>query len=73
MIDRFKSLFEQQIFGVCTWLGEKLKMKTSQIRLFFIYASFLTLGSPIIVYLHLAFILRIKEFIKSSRTRVWDL
>jgi len=73
MIDRFKSLFEQKIFGVCTWLGEKLKMKTSQIRLFFIYASFLTLGSPIIVYLHLAFILRIKEFIKSSRTRVWDL
>jgi phage shock protein C len=73
MIDRFKSLFEQQIFGVCTWLGEKLKMKTSQIRLFFIYASFLTLGSPIIVYLHLAFILRIKEFIKSGRTRVWDL
>jgi len=73
MIEQIKSLFEQQIFGVCTWLGDKLKMKTSQIRLFFIYASFLTLGSPIIVYLHLAFIIRIREFIKSSRTRVWDL
>lgn len=65
--------FERYTFGVCTWLGDKLNMKSSQIRLFFIYASFITLGSPLIVYLHMAFILRIKEFIKTSRTRVWDL
>jgi phage shock protein C len=66
-------IFERQAFGVCAWLGDKLRMKSSQIRLFFIYASFLTLGSPLIVYLHMAFILKIKDYIKSSRTRVWDL
>jgi len=73
MIPRIQQFFERQAFGVCTWLGDKLHMKTSQIRLFFIYASFLTLGSPLIVYLHMAFILRIKEYMISSRTRVWDL
>ncbi|MBX7202120.1 MAG: PspC family transcriptional regulator [Bacteroidia bacterium] len=65
--------FEYQAFGVCAWLGEKLRMKTSKIRLFFIYTSFVTLGSPLVVYLPLAFVLKIKEYIQSSRSRVWDL
>ncbi len=73
MIQSISDFFERQAFGVCTWLGDKLRMKSSQIRLFFIYASFLTLGSPVIVYLHMAFILKIKNFIQSNRTRVWDL
>lgn len=73
MIQAILDFFEKQTFGVCTWLGDKLRLKTVQIRLFFIYASFLTLGSPLIVYLHMAFILRIKEFIQSNRSRVWDL
>jgi phage shock protein PspC (stress-responsive transcriptional regulator) len=73
MISHITNYFEKQAFGVCTWLGDKLRMKSSQIRLFFIYASFITLGSPLIVYIHMAFILRIKNMIQSSRTRVWDL
>lgn len=73
MIQNILDFFERQAFGVCTWLGDKLNMKRSNIRLFFIYASFLTLGSPLIVYLHMAFILKIKEYIQSSKTRVWDL
>lgn len=73
LIYSISDIFERQAFGVCAWLGDKLRMKSSQIRLFFIYASFLTLGSPLIVYLHVAFILKIKDYIKSSRTRVWDL
>ncbi|MCB0819378.1 MAG: PspC family transcriptional regulator [Bacteroidetes bacterium] len=73
MIKAILRFFEKQTFGVCTWLGDKLHMKSAQIRLFFIYASFLTLGSPLIVYLHMAFVLKIKEYIQSSRTRVWDL
>jgi phage shock protein PspC (stress-responsive transcriptional regulator) len=73
MISIITNYFEKQAFGVCAWLGDKLRMKSSQIRLFFIYASFITLGSPLIVYIHMAFILRIKNIIQSSRTRVWDL
>ena len=50
-----KDYFEKQAFGVCTRIGEKLHMQSSVIRLFFIYASFLTVGSPLIVYMILAF------------------
>lgn len=75
MIDKIKSFFEKFAFGVCTWWGGKLGMRTSKIRLFFIYLSFITLGSPIVIYLIMAFILEHKEFFKFKRKRktVWDL
>ena len=48
--------FEEQAFGVCSWLGKKLGIKTTNIRLYFIYLSFFTFGSPIIIYFMMAFI-----------------
>ncbi len=74
MITRIQNFFERQAFGVCEWWGEKLGLKTSRIRLFFIYASFLTLGSPLLIYLGMAFILEHKYFFKfRKRNTVWDL
>ncbi len=71
------SLFEFQIFGVCSWLGEKLGIKTTSIRMYFIYLSFFTFGSPIIVYLISSFILEHKHYFKPTvqrkRRSVWDL
>ena len=68
--------FEKELYGVCAWWGEKLRIKSSRIRLFFIYASFITFGSPLIVYLAMAFVLEHKEMIKKPfkrRSSVWDL
>ena len=31
-LNRSKSLLELQVFGVCTWMGEKLGMKATTIR-----------------------------------------
>ncbi len=74
MISAIKAFFEKQSFGVCTWWGEKLRIKTSDIRLFFIYVSFLTLGSPLIIYLAMAFLLEHKEYFKlRGRKSVWDI
>lgn len=74
MIDRIHTFFEKQAFGVCEWWGEKLGLRTSRIRIYFIYLSFLTLGSPLIVYLIMAFILEHKHFFKFRKRRtVWDL
>ncbi len=73
MIYKIQRFFEDQAFGVCTWWGEKLKVRTSQIRLFFIYASFLTFGSPIIIYLIMAFVLKMRNNWKKTRTSIWDL
>ncbi|MEM9981649.1 MAG: PspC domain-containing protein, partial [Bacteroidota bacterium] len=63
---------ELQAFGVCTRLGEKLGLATSSIRLFFIYLSFLTFGSPIFVYLALAFVMSMRKHLR-KRTTVWEI
>jgi phage shock protein PspC (stress-responsive transcriptional regulator) len=54
-------------FGVCTAIGEKLGIATSRIRMWFIYISFLTMGSPLIIYMVLAFWMNIKEYILNAR------
>jgi len=38
---KIKYFVENQAFGVCTRLGEKFKISSSSIRLYFIYTSFL--------------------------------
>ena len=75
MINRITFWFEQQAFGVCSWLGKKLGIRTTTIRMYFIYLSFFTVGSPVIIYFIMAFILEHKQFFKPGRKRpsVWDL
>ena len=67
-----KFLIEQNVFGVCERIGEKLKMPAKDIRLFFIYASCLTVGSPAIIYMILAFWMKMRAYIRGKRTPVWD-
>jgi len=62
-----KHFIEWQLFGVCSAIGEKMGIATSVIRRYFIYISFLTMGSPIIVYLFFAFWINIKNYIQFSR------
>lgn len=67
-----KSFFGDQLFGVCHRIALKIGVATSSVRLYFIYLSFLTLGSPIILYLILAFWLDIKKHVRKKRS-VWDI
>jgi phage shock protein C len=69
----FKSLIEQKAYGVCTKIGEKIGLSTRRIRVFFIYTSFLTLGSPVIIYMILAFWMNMRRYAREKRTAVWDL
>jgi len=64
---KLKHFIEWQVFGVCTAVGEKMGIATSAIRRYFIYISFLTLGSPVIFYLILAFWMNVKNYIKNSQ------
>lgn len=73
LMERIQMLVEQRVFGVCEYIGEKVGMKTSKIRLLFIYSSFLTFGSPVIIYLVMAFILEQKDAFKARRSTIWDL
>jgi phage shock protein PspC (stress-responsive transcriptional regulator) len=71
LIKGIQQFFEKQAFGVCTALGDKMGIATSSIRLFFIYASFLTFGSPIILYLSIAFVLNMRRHLR-RRSTIWD-
>ncbi|WP_020532380.1 PspC domain-containing protein [Flexithrix dorotheae] len=59
---------EKQAFGVCSKLGDTFGIPTYVIRRYFIYTSFLAFGSPIIVYLALAFWLNIKSYLRAGAT-----
>jgi hypothetical protein len=72
IIDKYKSLVEYRTYGVCSRMGERLNMPTKNIRFFFIYASCLTICSPVIIYMILAFWLKLKDYVKASRNPVWD-
>lgn len=66
-MNKLKQLIEWRAFGVCEPLGERLGISTSRIRMWFIYISFLTMGSPIIIYMVMAFWLNMKNYILSAR------
>jgi phage shock protein PspC (stress-responsive transcriptional regulator) len=66
-MQRIREFFEMRAFGVCTALGEKLGIASSRIRMWFIYISFLTMGSPVIIYMIMAFWMNIKEYILAAR------
>lgn len=61
-----KPIVEKYSFGVCSYLGYKLGVKDSRVRLYFIYTSFLTLGSPIVFYLFIVFWLNFKKYIREG-------
>ncbi|MCO5240856.1 MAG: PspC family transcriptional regulator [Chitinophagaceae bacterium] len=66
-MNRFRNFIEWQVFGVCSYIGEKIGIATTTIRKHFIYISLLTMGSPIIIYMFLAFWVNIRNYIWSSR------
>lgn len=66
-----QEFLEKYAFGVCTKIGEKLRIPTSSIRLFFIYTSFLAFGSPIIIYLALAFVMNFRKMLRRRDNSIW--
>jgi phage shock protein PspC (stress-responsive transcriptional regulator) len=71
-MEKVKYFIEQYAFGVCSYLGDKFGIASSRIRLYFIYTSFITMGSPVIIYLVIAFWINLKKYIR-QRFSIWDL
>lgn len=71
------NFFEEQAFGVCEWWGKKLGISSKKIRMYFIYLSFFTAGSPVIIYFMMAFLLENKDYFKpgilKNRSTIWEL
>ena len=73
MVNKFRVWFEKNGFAVCTRLAEWLGIRVKNVRLFFIYASFTTLIGGFIIYLVLAFWIKMKDMIYSERRSAFDL
>ncbi len=72
-MNRIIIFFEYIGFDVCSRLGVKIGIRTSQIRLFFIYLSFATIGFSYVFYLILAFLIKLKDLFIIKRKSVFDL
>lgn len=73
LIYKIRYFLERYGFEVSSRLADKLGMRVKNIRLFFIYLSFATLGVGFALYLTLAFWLRIKDLVYTKRSSVFDL
>ena len=72
-IEEIRYFFVRHGFNVSSRLADKSGIPVNNVRLFFIYASFVTLGASFIVYLLLAFALKIKDLFYKKRPSVFDL
>lgn len=72
-IHSVRLFFERNGFYVSSRLADRLGMRAVNVRLFFIYISFVTIGLSFGLYLTLAFLLRLKDMIYTKRSSVFDL
>lgn len=72
MIDKLRHSIEKYGFGVCQYIGTKIGVPSSVVRKYFIYTSFIGVGSPLIVYLFTAFWLNIRKYIREQKDILFD-
>ena len=70
-MNSFKSFVEWNAFGVCSAIGARMGIAPSRIRQYFMYTSLLTMGSPIIVYMILAFWRNMRKYVKATKRNPW--
>jgi hypothetical protein len=70
-MNRFKNLHRMERLWRLYCHRLRLGIATSKIRQFFIYASILTMGSPVIIYMVLAFWRNIRRYIWAAKRNPW--
>jgi hypothetical protein len=72
-INSIRHFFERHGFDVSSRFADRLGMRATNVRLFFIYISFVTVGLSFGLYLTMAFLLKLKDMIYTKRSSVFDL
>jgi phage shock protein PspC (stress-responsive transcriptional regulator) len=67
-----KDLVERRAFGACQYLGEKMQIAPAVVRKYFIYTSFISMGSPLIFYLVVAFWVNIRRYVRKGKSEIWN-
>ncbi|RZK15878.1 MAG: PspC family transcriptional regulator [Hymenobacter sp.] len=70
---RLTDFIETQSFGLCSALGQRWGFSTRSVRLSFVYASFFTFGSPVVLYFAGVFWVNIRQAMREQRRTVWDM
>lgn len=70
---KIKHYFEKHGFYVSSRLADRLGMRAKNVRLFFIYLSFATLGAGFALYITFAFFMKLKDLVYTKRSSVFDL
>ncbi|MDO5656530.1 MAG: PspC family transcriptional regulator [Flavobacteriaceae bacterium] len=73
MLDKLRNKLEAHGFEVISRISDKFGLRASQLRLLFIYLSFVTLGATFGLYLVMAFFLWVKDGFVIKRKSVFDL
>ena len=72
-VNSVRHYFERHGYNVSSRLADRLGMRAQNVRLFFIYISFVTVGLSFGFYLTMAFLLKLKDMIYTKRSSVFDL
>ncbi len=73
LVYSMRHFFEKRGFYVSSRFADRLGMRAKNVRLFFIYLSFATLGIGFALYITMAFLLKMKDLVYTKRTSVFDL
>ena len=68
----FKDLVERHAFGVCQQLGDRMRIAPVEVRKYFIYTSFIGMGSPLILYLIFAFWFNMRRYIRRGKSILYE-
>jgi len=63
-----RNTIERRAFGFCQYLGERMHIAPATVRRYFIYISFVGMGSPVIFYLIGAFWLNVRRYARKGRS-----
>jgi len=73
LLKEIRHLIETGVFGVCSRLADKMGIASQRVRLWFVYISFLGMGSPVILYMILAFWMNLKRYVRDKVSPLRDL
>ena len=72
-IHTIRHFFERHGFGVFSRLADRLGMHAKNVRIYFIYVTFFTVGLAFGFYLTFAFLIKLKDLVYTKRSSVFDL
>lgn len=67
-----RDLVERSAFGVCAYVGNRIGLAAGRVRVYFIYLSFVTLGSSLILYLFMWFWMNFRQYMKRGTLSLND-